>query len=134
MDKAAAVNALIGKAYDLRRYNCWHCAGEVLETVYARALPKFRARDAVSRKARMAAMQRFDGWDDWQQVPSPQDGAILLMTRGGCLPDIHAGVWVDLGLQSGCIHCDDVPACVCFDDLLHLAARGFTDIRFFIPR
>lgn len=134
MDKIAVVNGLIGKPYDLARYNCWHCAGEVLQAVYGRALPKFRARDARSREARMAAMERFTGWDAWQEVTAPQDGAIMIMKKGGCLPDLHAGVWIDLGPHSGCIHADDAPLCVCFDDLLHLAARGFTDIRFFIPR
>jgi hypothetical protein len=79
-------------------------------------------------------MSRFDGWDDWREVPKPQDGAIVLMTKGGCLRDIHAGVWVDLGPQSGCVHCDDLPMCVCFDDRVHLSARGYTELRFFVPR
>ena len=61
------------------------------------------------------------------------DGAVLLMQRGGCLPDLHAGVWIDLGMQSGCLHCDDAASCVLFDDLVHLKLRGMTAIRFFTP-
>jgi hypothetical protein len=134
MDKVAVVNGLIGRAYDLRRFNCWHLTAVVLEKAYGRSLPKFRVRDAATREARMEAMSRFDGWDAWQEASVPQDGAIILMKKGGCQPDMHAGVWIDLGLHSGVIHCDDAPMCVCFDDLVHLRARGYTDLRYFTPR
>ena len=131
--KADLVNGIIGRPYDIRRFNCWHCAGLVLERLYGRALPKFRARDAISQKARNNAVARFDGWAEWREVDRPQDGAVLLMSRGGCTPDMHAGVFIDLGPASGVLHCDDDVGSAVFDDLLALRSRGFTTIRMLVP-
>lgn len=132
MDKIAILQSLIGKPYDLRRNNCWHTAGEVLRKLYGVELPRFRPRDAISSQRRIAAMESFSGWDDWKEIDRPQDGAILLIARARCVPDLHAGVYIDLGMQSGVLHNDDPPGQSTFDDFVHFRNRGMNKIRFFV--
>lgn len=131
-DPIRYIDARIGEAYDMRRANCWHLAGETLRALFGRALPSFPKRAMISRAARVQAEASFDGWDGWSPAPGPAHGALVLMDRAGCLRDIHAGVWLQCGPVAGCLHTND-PHGVVFDDMSRLRARGWDSLRFYVP-
>ena len=124
---------MIGKKYDLATANCWHLVVDVLRVVYGIAAPSFRRRYSASRKARMKAANGFQIWDGWQELSGPKDGALVLMSKIGCEPDLHAGVCIHKDILPMVLH-TNAPHGVVFENLTEIMAlRGYTSIRFFAP-
>lgn len=131
--KVGFVSERIGAPYDLATANCWHLATRALAALYGVEAPAFRKRDAASRKARLEAADGFRLWEGWEETEAASDGALVLMSREGCEPDLHAGVFIVLPFQAGVLHTSD-PHGIVFEtlgDIQH--ARGFDRLRFFRP-
>jgi hypothetical protein len=131
--KVGFVSERLDTRYDMATANCWHLATNALATLYGTAMPAFRKRDAATKKARVKAANGFAVWDGWEEIKGAADGALVLMSKDGCEPDLHAGVFIVLPFQSGILHTND-PHGVVFEtigDVTH--SRGFNIIRFFRP-
>ncbi len=128
---AAFVDAVLGQPYDLATANCWHLVARCQREVFGRSVPSFRPRQALTRAARAASAvpSVFAGW---VPVSAPVHGAVVLLSRAGAAPDIHAGVALGQPGLSGILHAD-APHGVVLDEASDLAARGWTTLRFFIP-
>jgi hypothetical protein len=123
------VDAMIGTPYDKVSHNCWHYVRDVQLRLYSRDLPDIGV-DAADRRAVMAAFAAdHPERQNWQEVPQPEDGAIVMMAKRD--RTAHAGVYV--ALDEGLIlHCDE-PHGVAAERPLELQARCWGNLRYFVP-
>lgn len=134
MDSAAFATSMVGRAYNLASFNCWHLVAEAIRALHGVEPPRFRMRDARSREARLRAMESFSGWDRWREIDEPADRAVMLMRRNGCVPDVHAGIFLAPSpFEVGVLHADDQVGSVVFDHPLTLSVKGLDQIRYFLP-
>lgn len=132
MTRADFITSRIGQAYDLKAANCWHLVAECQREVFGRDLPTFRKRDAVTRGARSKAAADSPAWSGWRETPTPADGAVVFMSRAGAAPDVHVGVYLDVPGSPGVLH-TNAPHGVVFDDAVRLQARGWLNLKFYVP-
>lgn len=124
------VSERIGRPYDIRSANCWHLVAEAQAALYGRAVPTFSARTAAKRTTRTAAAASTP--DGWAEAAAPQDGAVVLLSRPGAAPDVHAGTMILLPHGLFCLHTDH-PHGVVLDSDADLHARGWDVRRYFVP-
>jgi hypothetical protein len=133
MDAAAFVETVIGRAYEPANLHCWELARACQAMVFGRALPPVLV--APERRRELVEMMGLRHvYAGWREVPGPEHGAVVFMTRNGhdiALAACHAGVFLALD-GGGVLHTDD-PHGVVFDTFPELAARNWSDLSFYLP-
>jgi cell wall-associated NlpC family hydrolase len=134
MDRAAIINELIGRPYDLGgrkpgSLDCYGCAREVQWQIYGREMPPFEMPGSAGRMAIAAAISAHPERLAWREVDHPADGALVTMARNGC--GYHIGTWMenDGGLI---IHALETVGVVA-DTIPSMQAVGWRRFRFHVP-
>lgn len=124
---------VIGLPYDPVKLNCWHIVARCQKQVFDRDLPPVIIRPDNMREL-VGMMELRKTYQGWQEVPEPQHGAVVFMTKNG--HDVsnaacHVGVWLDFE-GGGVLHTDD-PQGVAFESLTVLKNRNWGDFAFHVP-
>lgn len=124
---------VIGLPYDGQKLNCWHLVQRCQKQVFDRDLPPVLIRPDNMREL-MGMMELRKTYQGWEEVPEPQHGAVVFMTKGGheiSNAACHVGVWLDLD-GGGILHTDE-PQGVSFESTAALKARNWGDFAFHVP-
>lgn len=106
------------RPYDGVSFNCWHVASLIQRELFGRALPFFPVWEELSLRERIEAFASHPERRAWREIPSPIDGAFVLMGRARGR-EHHCGVWLAEG--GGRIWHGDAPHGVIDDFPLELA-------------
>lgn len=99
MDRAAHINALLGRPYVAgatgpEAYDCYGLARHLQAVLFDRELPLFSLPADASRFAIASAIAVHPERQRWRETTLPVDGALAVMARQGC--GFHIGVYLDL--------------------------------------
>ncbi len=124
---------VIGLPYDPVKLNCWTIVSRCQKQVFDRDLPPVIIRPD-NMKELVGLMELRKTYQGWQEVPEPQHGAVVFMTKNG--HDVsnaacHVGVWLDFE-GGGVLHSDE-PHGVVFESVTALKTRNWGDFAFHVP-
>lgn len=130
--KAAYISRRIGDPWEIGGLHCWALVRETQLEVYGRELPEIDGLYALDAKELVGIFISHPERRNWQEVPGPVDGAIVLMSRpGGRSRDIHAGTYMAVD-RGGVLHVDS-PQGVAFDSMIELTRVRRWKPSFFMP-
>jgi hypothetical protein len=116
MMREELLSSVLGAPYDRETANCWHLVCRVQAELFGRLLPMASDRAIADRRSRLSELVSHRVYGEWQDVPFPVDGAVVIMTTPA---HTHAGVYL-VGL--GVLH-TDAPHGAVIDDPVALQAR-----------
>lgn len=134
MDRAAIINAVMGKPYQLgaqgpAAFDCYALARHLERELFGRAMPAFEIPGQAGRVAIAAAIAIHPERSRWLELAAPVDGALVTMARNSC--GYHLGVWIE---EDGgiIVHAFDGIGVVA-DTIASLMAVGWRRLRFHAP-
>ncbi|WP_127142834.1 NlpC/P60 family protein [Pelagibacterium montanilacus] len=134
LGRAEHINRLIGRPYHLGAqgpdsFDCYSLTRTLQAGLFGREMPAFAAPAQAGRMAIAAAVAIHPERGRWQEMPHPQDGAIVTMARH--LQGYHLGTFIaeDGGLVVHALEGTGVVA----SRLCELEAEGWRKFRFHIP-
>jgi hypothetical protein len=130
MDPAEFIESVYGGKWSTTAH-CWDLVRRGQREVLGREVPEVLISDKLEARALVRMFEDHPERMRWIRVNIPENGAIVLMNKGGRHGRaIHAGIYFDLD-GGGILHVDD-PHGVVFEDALAIQLRGWT-CDFYIP-
>ncbi|ACK81234.1 hypothetical protein [Methylorubrum extorquens] len=129
-DRAAFLRRWRGTPYDTVERHCWWLASLVQAELFGRTLPAADSGLVADARARAATMASHPTRAEWREIPTPVDGALVLMGKVAGA-ETHCGVY--LAQDGGLILHTDERHGVVLDPPLELAAARRWRLTYLIP-
>jgi hypothetical protein len=124
MNPAEFIKSVYGGKWSVTDH-CWDLVRRGQREIYSRELPEVLISGKLEARALVRMFDEHPERERWARVNIPEDGAVVLMNKGGAHGRaIHAGIYFDLDC-GGILHVDD-PHGVVFEDALTIQLRGWT--------
>jgi hypothetical protein len=134
MDRAAIINALMGRPYRLgaqgpEAFDCYSTVRALQLGLFRRDMPAFEMPSQAGRMAMAAAIAVNPERANWRETDRSVDGAIVTMARN--LQGYHMGTWLS---EDGGLVIHAIEDCgVVADTIMSLEAVGWRRFRFHVP-
>ncbi|CAO4178814.1 glycoside hydrolase [Methylorubrum populi] len=130
-DRAAFLRRWRGTPYDKAERNCWWLAALAQGELFGRPLPAADPALVADIRARAEAMATHPAREEWREIETPVDGALVLMGKVAGA-ETHVGTF--LALDGGLILHTDERHGVVLDPPLELAAAKRWRLTYLVPK